>query len=434
MITVEQLLSVLRRQGVVRATELAAQLTVSRPTLSRLLANAADAVCRIGRGRATQYALTREIPNLGSRLPVYRVDDLGSVQQYGTIHLLANGGHWLERTSGPNLLFPGGVTFVSDMCPQGYMGRSFSSSCPELNLPPLTRDWNEDHRLTALARRGEDCSGNLIIGEESLNRFLAAPPSPISRSDYPGLVTTSLLGLPGSSAAGEQPKFTAYSEGSHVITKFADGDPGAAAQRWRDLLVCEKIALDAIRATGIETADATWFDIDGYRFLEVKRFDRIGARGRRGMLSLAAVNSEYLGLYQGWTKAARGLYESSQIAITAEDVRRIGWLDAFGRLIANDDRHFGNLSFFVGEDLLSLQLAPVYDMLPMFFAPKGTTVIVRAFVPPPPDADNFDIWRNAAECALRYWARLADTVELSSGFREICSQCRDTMDATLRSV
>jgi hypothetical protein len=59
------------------------------------------------------------------------------------------------------------------MRPQGYIGRGFPALHPELRLPGRITDWNDDHQLIALALRGEDCVGNLIIGEESLNRLLA---------------------------------------------------------------------------------------------------------------------------------------------------------------------------------------------------------------------------------------------------------------------
>ena len=136
------------------------------------------------------------------------------------------------------------------MRPQGYIGRGFPALYPELRLPGRIRDWNDDHQLIALAMRGEDCVGNLIIGEESLNRFLAGQPRSYTRADYPNLATGALAGQPGSSAGGEHPKFAVYSEGRHVLVKFASGD-GAAADRWRDLLVCEHLALEVLREAGV---------------------------------------------------------------------------------------------------------------------------------------------------------------------------------------
>jgi HipA-like C-terminal domain len=439
MASVEQLLAVLGRQVEVRASELVSRLGVSQQTVSRLITAAGERVCRMGRARATRYALTRALPVLGTRVPVHQVDERGDIRQYGVLHLLASGSHWLERADGVGKRFEGLPPFAADMSPQGYIGRSFTTRHPELSLPPSITYWSDDHRLIALARRGEDCVGDLILGDESLNRFLAETPRPAHRGDYPELLRTSLSGQPGSSAGGEQPKFAAYSEGRHVLVKFADRDEGAASRRWRDLLVCESFALEAIRQAGHQAASASPLLIDGYRFLEVERFDRMGVRGRKALVSLRAIDNEYFGDPDSWTKAAWRLLKAG--FIDAEDARRMRWLDTFGQLIGNTDRHFGNLSFFVEEPgfLLKdpglfakgarpLRLAPVYDMLPMVFAPEGASVVERPFVPRPPTVDTLDVWPHAARSAVAYWSRLVDSDELSGEFRERCARCRDAVE------
>jgi hypothetical protein len=317
------------------------------------------------------------------------------------------------------------------MSPQGYMGRGFTTRYPELDVPRRITDWNDDHRLIALALRGEDCTGNLIMGDESLNRFLAQNPQPAHPNDYPELARSSMSGQPGSSAGGEQPKFATYVEGHHVLVKFSGDDQSAAARRWRDLLVCESLALEAVRAAGVPAAAARALDIAGRRFLEVERFDRLGARGRRALLSLGAIDDEYFGHRDTWTKAAQRLLAEQLIA--PEDARDMRWLDAFGQLIGNSDRHFGNLSFFMGDDD-RFRLAPVYDMLPMLFAPVEADIIERRFEPSPPTADNLDVWPHAARCAAAYWERLAESNELSAEFRERCLPCREAVQELMRRV
>lgn len=98
-----------------------------------------------------------------------------------------------------------------------------------------------------------------------------------------------------------------------------------------------------------------------------------------------------------------------------------------GQLIGNSDRHFGNLSFFV-EGEHRFRLAPVYDMLPMLFAPVGTDLIERRFEPAPPTADTLDVWPQAARCAAAYWGRLATTDELSAGFRQLALRCQEAVE------
>lgn len=173
MASVTELIEVLRARGEAAARELAAQLRLSQPQISRLIKAAGDRVCRIGKGRATRYALYRTIPNLGSRLPVREIDELGSVRAHGKLHLLASDRCWLEREDGSGQTYEGLPPFALDMCPQGYMGREFPAGHPDLDLPTRITDWNDDHRLIAIARRGEDCVGNLIVGDESFSQFLS---------------------------------------------------------------------------------------------------------------------------------------------------------------------------------------------------------------------------------------------------------------------
>jgi hypothetical protein len=429
MASVETLLQALRNRGTAQARDLMYTLKVSQPTLSRLIRHAGDRIYRIGKGRATRYALTREIPGLGTHLPVYQVDETGKTSPYGQLHLLASPRTYLAYADVPGKLYESLPPFAWDMSPQGYLGREFSTYHPELLLPPRIRDWNDDQRLIALARRGEDCVGNLILGDESLTRYLARTLQPRQRSEYTDLAHHSQSRDPGSSAGGEQPKFTAYSaKTGHVLVKFASMEDSPVAQRWRDLLLSEHVALQALRNAGIEAAQSAWFDGSGYRFLEIQRFDRVRERGRKGMLSLYAMNTEYLGVYPSWTNAALQLRQEPHIDTDPRDLERMIWLDTFGQLIGNTDRHFGNLSFFTDSSpSLGLRLAPVYDMLPMLFAPTNSTIIDRTFAPQPPTAANHLLWLDAAQHALGYWETLASFDAISFPFRELCLRCRSIL-------
>ena len=425
---VDRLLGVLRRRGLLRGEEIQKELGISQPVMSRLVREAGSRVCRFGRSVATRYALPREVAGLGRRSPVFRVDEGGHPHQHGVLHFLAGGGHWLERKSGDDQAFPGLPPFVEDMRPQGYVGRGFPALWPELKLPGRIRDWSDDHQLLALALRGEDCVGNLIIGEGSLDRFLAERPQPRTRADYPDLAAGALAGQPGSSAGGEHPKFAVYSEGRHVLVKFASGD-GAAADRWRDLLVCEHLALEVLREAGILAPRSEWFDLDGSRYLELDRFDRVGRLGRRGVISLFAVNGHYLEpAFDAWSEAGRRILEEPSLVMAAEHAARMVWLDTFGDLTGNTDRHFGNFSFFAEEARrLTLVPTPVYDMLPMVFAPADAAVVERPFAPRPPTASNLELWPEVANHAQRYWSRLCDKDGLSADFRHLAVRCRETL-------
>ena len=109
------------------------------------------------------------------------------------------------------------------------------------------------------------------------------------------------------------------------------------------------------------------------------------------------------------------------------------WLDVFGQLIGNTDRHFGNLSF-LETDEGPLRLAPVYDMLPMAFAPSGTTIVESPFEPAPPTAETLDVWPDAARHAHGFWTRVVDCAALGDDFRKLASRCREVLEALRERV
>jgi len=389
--------------GLASSAALRAQLGVSAATLTRLVRALGDEVIRVGRGRATQYARTRRIEGLGRNLPVFRVDERGEPTPAGRLHALwGRRTYWEREAPAASVLFEGLPPALADMAPQGYLGRAFSIRyAEELRLPQRIMDWSDDHRLIALARRGEDCVGDLIVGDESLSRFIARPHLEVGRDEYPALARRSASEDVGSSAGGERPKFGAFSGGRHVLVKFATDADTASARRWRELLWCEWLALETIRAAGRTAARAQCFDVAGWRFLEVERFDRVGARGRRSLLSLLAIANEYGGEIDTWTSAALEL-RRRPFSLSEDDATTLRWLDVFGTLIGNTDRHFGNVSFLVDDDV-RLRLAPAYDTLPIVLAPSGDDLVPRELSPNPPTGNTLDVWQDAATWAARYW-------------------------------
>ena len=78
-------------------------------------------------------------------------------------------------------------------------------------------------------------------------------------------------------------------------------------------------------------------------------------------------------------------------------------VSTFGSLIANTDTS-GNLAFFKVQRA-SFRLAPVYDMLPMMYAPEHDQLTARSFEPPPPNS-NLREYGRARELAERFLAEL----------------------------
>jgi hypothetical protein len=424
MATVPDLLAILSLGGPGRPSTLRAEFGFSPQTLGRLVAEAGQEILRIGKARSTRYARTRSIEGLGRSLPVSRVDEAGAVSSAGTLHLLWGHRTFWER-SGGGTLFEGLPPPLVDMAPQGFLGRAFPARFPELRLPPSISDWSDDHRLVALAARGEDCVGDLILGDESLRRFAGAGPVEVDPRSYPGLAGRSAAELVGSSAGGERPKFGAFSEGRHVLVKYAARGDGGASRRWRDLLWCEWKALETVAEAGRGAAQARWMDEEGWRFLEVERFDRVGPRGRRAVLSLAALNNEYLGTPSSWTAGAE-LLRRRPFLLPPGDVENVRWLDLFGQLVGNTDRHFGNLTFLVERDG-TLRLAPSYDMLPMILAPSGEVVVPRAFDPAAPSGNGIDLWRDAAAWAVKYWHQVSGNTDLEDEVHRFATRAADAI-------
>jgi hypothetical protein len=163
-------------------------------------------------------------------------------------------------------------------------------------------DWTDEHFLTYLTQRGSDAPGNLVIGMESLNRSLAGINSPplVSVHDrvtkYLALAISAMAGAPpGSSVNGEHPKFAAcVADGerrTHVIVKFSPRRSTPAGQRWADLLIAEYLAHRVLEEYGIVACRSRLLECDDRVFLECDRFDRIGADGRRGVVSLFALDA-----------------------------------------------------------------------------------------------------------------------------------------------
>ena len=414
--------------------ELATRLGVSQPTLSRTLSALGEQIVPLGRGRATRYARPRTVRGVTSLFPVYCVDESGNVRLIGRLQALAGGGYWWQAEDGDSAsrYFEQLPWFVQDLRPDGFIGRAFAQRHgAELGLPEKLDDWNDDDVLLALAQRGEDHIGNLLIGDEALGRYLRAATQPQvviperARGErYSALARQALAGEPpGSSAGGEQPKFTALvgesEEVRHVLVKFSPPLTQADGVRWADLLRCEDLALRVVDESGIAAARSRLLTGEERVFLEVERFDRLGRLGRAALFSLRAIDGAYVGCGGDWLRCATALLRAGVIA--SEDAQRMRWLKVFGELIANSDMHAGNLSLY-RQSVRRYTLAPVYDMLPMLYRPVSGELLSRRFIPPLPTMETAGVWPEALQAALRFWALAGDDAGISVAFRAICRE------------
>jgi HipA-like C-terminal domain len=392
--------------GVRTARELADFAGVSQPTVSRALDSIGNDIVRFGGHRSIQYALRR-----GQNIPVYRISALGQTRKLGSLIPVHPEGYVMAQEDGVLLHFDGIPFWLFDTIPSGYLGRAYAQRHSSiLGIPPSPNEWTDNHRMAALMAQGGDLPGNILIGDVALDHFLnAGAIDQVSESDYPGLAIAAANGeIPGSSAGGEQPKFTAFN-GRHCIVKFTVGNT-EIARRWQDLLRCEHIAMETLRESGLQTSHTRIVDIGEQRFLEIERFDRVGERGRIAAISLEAFDLEFLGIGNGnWADVTTKLNQvitNGKAVITRQSHETAHLLYAFGVLIGNTDMHLGNLSF-VSEHGMPYELAPCYDMLPMCFAPNRSGLLPDKMPEPTVSGSvSGETWRRALKMAEDYIGKL----------------------------
>ena len=432
--------ALVRQGGALSSAELQAQLGVSQSTVSRAMAPLIQSgqVQKVGAARKQRYVLPRTVRDVGRSIPVMRIDAQGQPSPFARLVPLAGGARgavWVDEADGLSQRFDGLPWFLGDMRPQGFMGRTFAQSNPDLQLGDDPRYWSDDDLLRALALCGDDLPGNLVVGEPAFARFhtLAQRASrAASSADYPALADAAMQGtLGGSFAGGEQPKFCAtvgtMTAGRPVLVKFSPPGDAPTDQRMRDLLVCEHLALQTLADAGVSAAKTQLFTGAGRVFLEAERFDRTangagresGLIGRVGMVSLMAFDAKYVGTMDNWAATANRMQDRQ--LLRPEDARTLRLLEAYGVLIANTDRHYGNISLLLQDG--DWVLAPAYGMLPMHYAPVGGELVPRNFAerPPQPTATTLPEWPRALALARSFWAAAAADVRISAGFRQIAA-------------
>lgn len=405
----QSLLAELRARGPLGAPELCRALGVSQPTFSRAVA-AEPAVLVAGRARATRYAAHRTILGVESPIPVYELTARGSAH-LATLHPVHPRGFYVEPAGALGGWYDDVPWFLQDLRPTGFLGRQVPREVPQLGLPADVRYWSGDHVLAWLRHEGVHPVGNLVVGDTALVRALGAPPpNPVAgtAAEYAELAIRALAeGLPGSSAAGEQPKFLATRAGVPVLVKFSPPVGDAAGARVADLLRAEHLALEAIAAAGLPAARSRVIEGGERVFLEVERFDRLPGGGRAGVVSLEAVSAAFVGGVHGWTAEVEALVRLRRVPASALPTAR--WLDQFGAFIANTDRHSGNLSFRFAGGVVG-EVAPAYDMLPMHYFPRSGSILDRPFPLPEPSPSHAAVQRSAHAAAVGFWAAVAEEV------------------------
>jgi hypothetical protein len=428
----ERVLHVLHQVGGVgTSTELQTRLGLSQPTVSRALSALVKQgrLLKVGAARSQQYLLPRHIDGVGSQIGIVRIDTQGRVSPFARMVALPGGRFWVNEADGLTQLHDGLPWFLDDMRPQGFMGQTFVQNHPELSLPADLRHWNDDHALKAMVLAGDDLPGNLIVGEQALASYLSGVRQTAvvqqPEVDYPQLAMLAMQGAqPGSSAGGEQPKFSALVNGQAMLVKFSPSGDAPGDERSRDLLVCEHLALQTLAAAGLPAAESQIVIAGGRVFLQSKRFDRTD-KGRIGMVSLLAYDAQYVGEMDNWSATAHRM--AARQLMTSQDAQQLQLLEAYGLLIANTDRHYGNISFLLQDD--DWRLSPTYDMLPMLYAPVKGELVERDFASRKlqPTSHTLAVWPQAKQLAQQFWQSVAADTRVSDAFKALAQANADVV-------
>ncbi|NOY58195.1 MAG: type II toxin-antitoxin system HipA family toxin YjjJ [Calditrichaeota bacterium] len=418
------------KQGPASSKEIQAETGLSQTAVSRQLRALGDTIIKLPAGYPPKYAMTRNAFGGNDKLPLIMVDAYGNTVLAAYIRPLAHGGFFVEPVAGMpavllgengNGLYEDLPYFLSDLSPQGFLGRQIAEAMASKSddFPTDPRRWNANHIGRYLISNGDDLPGNFKFGEQAVLRVRRKPVI-TTEKDYPELAESVMNGIiPGSSAGGEQPKFTAFcgDRSAHVIVKFTPKGDNEVARRWRDVLITEYHATEAIHHFNFPAAETKLLEIDGRLFLESQRFDRTGEYGRMPMISLQLVDAEFTGLGGAWPEVMGALHRKK--LVSSAHVYDTEGLWNFGRLINNTDMHLGNLSLGIEGNVF--RLLPIYDMCSMGFAPKsGGELAPYNFIPPEPRNVNYDskVAPKMKAMAHDFWKRVTKDERISNDFKK----------------
>jgi len=430
-----KLLSLLQR-GPSKTAVILKELDVSQPTFSRLWAAVRDGVA-LGASKARLYALRRPVPGVHAPVPVFRVSEEGRPEPIGYLDVLQGEFYAMMPLEGTSYdVYQGLPFFVRDLRPQGFLGRLEPGRHRDLDLPADILHWTDEQVLKYVSRRSENAVGDLILGNESYARYIESSaveersviPDEERAQRYPGMAEESMQGeAPGSSAGGEQPKFTAVIRRDansglieHVIVKFSPPLDMPSGRRWGDLLVCEHLALQVLARNGIAAANTSILEFKERVFLEVVRFDRVGLKGRRPMATFSALDGDLGMMDQSWTAVARELGRLGELA--EKDIVTVEILDLFGALIGNTDKHHGNIAVAWTFERKH-RLLDAYDMLPMLYRPNAHgEIVAREWTANYLGRLELRHLSKCLDMAIQFWRDVLNDSRISDDFKGIAER------------
>lgn len=317
------------RYEMLSSREIAKRTGISQPTVSRVLKTLP--VLKLGGGRSTVFVLLAKADGL----PLYHIDEKGQLLLLSSLYERPDEATVLVGDDGYQA-YDSLPFYLYDVLPAGFLGAITLKKIIQTDARLTTRSdsWTFAQIADYLTGYGADLTGNFVLGNRMAEQASALSFTKISRADY-SQITVQIKSSPqvfGSSIAGEQPKFTAYNESHHLIVKYSPllSEQNPVAQRHRDLMIGEHLALESLREAGIAAAKSHLVNSDRL-YLEIERFDRIGEFGRKGMVSLRAFDAEYVGKNTSWVEIAQSLL--SQQIISQQSFEQVEIAYAFEQFI-----------------------------------------------------------------------------------------------------
>jgi hypothetical protein len=415
------------RRNPASSTEISNFCGCDRSTVTRQLKLLEPKLAATGRARSTRYYLRR---GADSETALYRVSEAGKAEHFGSMVAVMPHGYVVKTHSGAAERYYDDLPWwLQDLRPQGFLGRNLAKALFKKGIVG-TEDidyWQDQDIFHALLHTKGDSPGNLLVGSLSYQQWLQHESAMASEADFVKLATDAMAGeVVGSSAGGEQPKFCAFVDGKHRLVKFTEPVTNANSQRWADLLLAEHLALTTLLDFEIAATLSKIVRLEQRTFLSCERFDRVGELGRKGLVSLRMVEMEFVGKPAEWPVLAQHLLQDKRIS--AADAETIAVIWCFGRFIANTDMHTGNLSFYDAGNG-ELTLAPVYDMLPMAFAPLRSGAMASSHALTITPVAEGKHWRLAYPMAERFWRQLTEHADASSELRAIAQSMQLELQA-----
>ena len=362
-----QIEDLLRREGPLTAAALGQALGVSQPTISRQIASAGARIVRIGRARASRYALSRDIARAGSRWPLYRIDAEPRRGAGRTARPARRGYHFEPGLPLPAFLhgdfadglFPGPPWFLDDQRPRVSWAAPSCAGWPATSARRMTcfagRPTTSCWRCCAMARTNPVtwCSARTRCNAPCRQRLQRMP----SRQQRACRVTRTrecragrrrrrLVRRRRATQVHRLARRRRRVSRGHRQVQRTDIHPGGTT-------LGRPVALRASRRSG---AAGTRHRRCGQRIAR-SRWPRIPAihalrpHARPGSTRSGVAGRAGCGVLRPWPH---------RLVEVRAATRRDGWLDAddahalalrgwFGALIGNSDMHLGNVSLVLAD-------------------------------------------------------------------------------------